>query len=185
MLLRNAPNGMDAMAKREDQDRGWSQRRWLASPLMEIMDWVVSRPRTDWVGDRHWRLRSHRSLRHAGAAQGMPGRGRPIKRRSRARSRNLRIQLLGQPDASGREYRPGARRRAARHDSAGRRVRRRSDRWHGLAAPAGSAGDATPHFAGGGWLPYLENVYQRQWDERIRDYWADLGAFAVKTHPDR
>jgi sugar phosphate isomerase/epimerase len=59
------------------------------------------------------------------------------------------------------------------------------DRIVGMAGcPAGSAGDATPHFAGGGWLPYLENVYQRQWDQRIQDYWAEVGAFAVKTHPD-
>jgi sugar phosphate isomerase/epimerase len=50
--------------------------------------------------------------------------------------------------------------------------------------PAGTTGDATPHFAGGGWLPYLENVYQRQWDQRIHDYWAELGDFAVRTHPE-
>jgi sugar phosphate isomerase/epimerase len=50
--------------------------------------------------------------------------------------------------------------------------------------PAGARGDATPHFAGGGWLPYLENVYERQWEQRIHDYWADLGDFAVRTNPD-
>ena len=59
------------------------------------------------------------------------------------------------------------------------------DRIVGMAGcPAGSAGDVTPHFAGGGWLPYLENVYQRQWDQKIHDYWAEVGAFAEKTHPE-
>jgi sugar phosphate isomerase/epimerase len=58
------------------------------------------------------------------------------------------------------------------------------DRIVGMAGcPAGFAGDVTPHFAGGGWLPYLENVYQRQWEHRIHDYWAELGDFAVATNP--
>ena len=58
------------------------------------------------------------------------------------------------------------------------------DRIVALAGcPAGLAGDATPHFAGGGWLPYLENVYQRQWEQRIHNYWAAVGDFAVRTHP--
>jgi sugar phosphate isomerase/epimerase len=58
------------------------------------------------------------------------------------------------------------------------------DRIVALAGcPAGGAGDATPHFAGGGWLPYLENVYQRQWERQIHDYWAEMGAFASRTDP--
>jgi sugar phosphate isomerase/epimerase len=50
--------------------------------------------------------------------------------------------------------------------------------------PAGSAGDKTPHFAGGGWLPYLENIYDRQWRDRIVPYWTGLAGFARETHPD-
>src|SRR5262245_10499897 len=49
--------------------------------------------------------------------------------------------------------------------------------------PAGSAGDVTPLFAGGGWLPYLENIYQRQWEHRTHDYWAEIGEFAIRTDP--
>ncbi len=49
--------------------------------------------------------------------------------------------------------------------------------------PGGSARDVTPHFAGGGWLPYLENVYQRQWEYQIHDYWAEIGEFAIRTDP--
>jgi sugar phosphate isomerase/epimerase len=39
--------------------------------------------------------------------------------------------------------------------------------------PGGSAGDRAPHFGAGGWLPYLEGVYERQW-EQIGPYWASL-----------
>jgi sugar phosphate isomerase/epimerase len=49
--------------------------------------------------------------------------------------------------------------------------------------PPGIAGDAAPHFAGGGWLPYLENIYQRQWEHRIEPYWQRLGELARSTNP--
>jgi sugar phosphate isomerase/epimerase len=49
--------------------------------------------------------------------------------------------------------------------------------------PPGSTGDAAPHFAGGGWLPYLENVYQRQWEHRIEPYWQRVGELARSTNP--
>jgi sugar phosphate isomerase/epimerase len=48
--------------------------------------------------------------------------------------------------------------------------------------PAGFAGDMTPHFAGGGWLPYLESIYERQWENRIQDYWTEIGDFATRTN---
>lgn len=50
--------------------------------------------------------------------------------------------------------------------------------------PAGAAGDKTPHFAGGGWLPYLENIYDWQWQDRVVNYWTGLADFARETHPD-
>jgi sugar phosphate isomerase/epimerase len=37
--------------------------------------------------------------------------------------------------------------------------------------------------AGGGWLPYLESVYQRQWQHQVHDYWAEIGDFALRTDP--
>ena len=46
--------------------------------------------------------------------------------------------------------------------------------------PGGAAGDQVPHFGAGGWLPYLEGVYQRQWEEQIAPYWADLAEFAAE-----
>lgn len=50
--------------------------------------------------------------------------------------------------------------------------------------PSAQLGDRSPHFAAGGWLPFLEGIYDRQWDEQIADYWADLGAFAQAENPE-
>jgi len=50
--------------------------------------------------------------------------------------------------------------------------------------PAGAPGDKAPHFSGGGWLPYLENIYEWQWQARIADYWTGLSDFAHRTHPE-
>src|SRR6516225_4234485 len=49
--------------------------------------------------------------------------------------------------------------------------------------PAGAPGDGVPHFGAGGWLPYLEGVYERQWTERIEPYWTELAAFAAAEAP--
>jgi sugar phosphate isomerase/epimerase len=49
--------------------------------------------------------------------------------------------------------------------------------------PAGAPGDGVPHFGAGGWLPYLEGVYQRQWTECIEPYWTELAAFAAAEAP--
>ena len=50
--------------------------------------------------------------------------------------------------------------------------------------PAGAPGDQVPHFGAGGWLPYLEDVYQRQWEQRIGPYWSGLAEFAAAEDPD-
>jgi sugar phosphate isomerase/epimerase len=50
--------------------------------------------------------------------------------------------------------------------------------------PAGAPGDVMPHFAAGGWLPYLEGAYERQWEEDVRPYWREIDAFVQRTHPD-
>jgi len=49
--------------------------------------------------------------------------------------------------------------------------------------PAGAAGDRTPDFAAGGWLPYLEGVAEAQWREHVEPYWRELSAFALREHP--
>jgi sugar phosphate isomerase/epimerase len=50
--------------------------------------------------------------------------------------------------------------------------------------PAAAPGDRSPHFAAGGWLPYLEGVHERQWEATVAPYWQELGAFALAEHPD-
>jgi sugar phosphate isomerase/epimerase len=49
--------------------------------------------------------------------------------------------------------------------------------------PAGAPGDSVPDFAAGGWLPYLEDVAQRQWETAVAPYWKDVAAFARREHP--
>jgi sugar phosphate isomerase/epimerase len=50
--------------------------------------------------------------------------------------------------------------------------------------PSGAPGDQVPHFGAGGWLPYLEGVYQRQWEEQIAPYWSALADFAAAQSPE-
>jgi sugar phosphate isomerase/epimerase len=58
------------------------------------------------------------------------------------------------------------------------------DRVVALAGcPPGLLGDRSPHFAGGGWLPYLEGVYEEQWSSAVEPYWSDLAEFARREHP--
>jgi sugar phosphate isomerase/epimerase len=58
------------------------------------------------------------------------------------------------------------------------------DRVVALAGcPPGMRGDRTPHFALGGWLPYLESIYEQQWQEAIEPYWAAVAEFAAEEHP--
>jgi sugar phosphate isomerase/epimerase len=58
------------------------------------------------------------------------------------------------------------------------------DRIVALAGcPAGAPGDRAPHFAAGGWLPYLEGRHDAQWDERVQPYWTAVDKFAQREHP--
>ncbi|MEA2146680.1 MAG: hypothetical protein QOG59_2267 [Solirubrobacteraceae bacterium] len=58
------------------------------------------------------------------------------------------------------------------------------DRVVALAGcPPGAAGDHTPHFAAGGWLPYLEGIYDAQWERAVAPYWSALSEFAAREHP--
>jgi sugar phosphate isomerase/epimerase len=50
--------------------------------------------------------------------------------------------------------------------------------------PGGTAGDQVPHFGAGGWLPYLEGVYERQWEQQIAPYWTGLAGFAAAENPE-
>jgi len=50
--------------------------------------------------------------------------------------------------------------------------------------PGAVPGDQAPHFGAGGWLPYLEGVYERQWADEVAPYWSDLAAFAASENPE-
>ena len=58
------------------------------------------------------------------------------------------------------------------------------DRVVALAgAPAAVVGDRAPYFAAGGWLPYLEDVYERQWADAVGPFWSSISEFAARVHP--
>jgi sugar phosphate isomerase/epimerase len=60
-----------------------------------------------------------------------------------------------------------------------------SDRVVAMAGcPGGDSADRTPHFGAGGWLPYLEGIHDRQWEDVVAPYWSDLAAFAQAENPD-
>ncbi len=48
---------------------------------------------------------------------------------------------------------------------------------------AGPEDRTAPHFAAGGWLPDLEKVADRQWDDVVLPYWAGMAEFARSEHP--
>lgn len=48
--------------------------------------------------------------------------------------------------------------------------------------PGGAPGDATPHFACGGYLPYLEAIHQQQ-APRALEYWSDIDRFIQRECP--
>ncbi|HYX86672.1 MAG TPA: sugar phosphate isomerase/epimerase [Gaiellales bacterium] len=57
------------------------------------------------------------------------------------------------------------------------------DRVVALAGcPAARPGDRVPAFAAGGWLPYLEGVYESQWRDAAGPYWGGLSDFAAREH---
>lgn len=59
------------------------------------------------------------------------------------------------------------------------------DRVVALAGcPAGAPGDQIPHFSGGGWLPYLEDVHRVQWESSVEPYWSAVADFAHREHEE-
>jgi sugar phosphate isomerase/epimerase len=49
---------------------------------------------------------------------------------------------------------------------------------------AGPDDRTAPHFAGGAWLPDLEQITEWQWEAVIVPYWSELADFARREHPD-
>lgn len=48
--------------------------------------------------------------------------------------------------------------------------------------PAGASGDTTPHFAAGGYLPYLEGIHRLQ-SQHVLNYWSGVDDFVRRTCP--
>jgi sugar phosphate isomerase/epimerase len=76
---------------------------------------------------------------------------------------------------------------AAQHDAALRATLRLAEelgvsRVVAMSGCPGAAG--TPIFSGGGWLPDLEGIAARQWDEIVAPYWRDLLGEALRETPD-
>jgi sugar phosphate isomerase/epimerase len=155
----------------------------IGKPLGEVMDWLVAEVREITgleIGTGAYAPTNHcdmpRLLRESGARRAWA---------SEITARGLEIAAFncwGNPLHPDEEI-------ARAHDAALRNTIRLTselgvDRIVGMAGcPAGTAGDKTPHFAGGGWLPYLESIYERQWENRIQDYWTEIGDFATRTNP--
>jgi sugar phosphate isomerase/epimerase len=152
-------------------------------PLVDVMDWLVRDAPlvTDLeIGTGGYAPMGHcdmpRLLRDAGARTTWLG---------EISARGLRVGALnvwGNPLHPDPEI-------ANRHDSDLRDTIRLAamlgvDRVVALAGcPPGAPGDRTPHFAGGGWLPYLEGIHEAQWQSSVEPYWSAIAEFAAEEHP--
>ncbi|HUY73965.1 MAG TPA: sugar phosphate isomerase/epimerase [Candidatus Dormibacteraeota bacterium] len=152
-------------------------------PLVDVMDWLVRDAPlvTDLeVGAGGYAPPGHcdvpRLLKDAGARRAWI---------DEISSRGLRLAAL---NVWGNPLHPDAA-VASKHDADLRDAIRLAallgiDRVVALAGcPAGAPGDRTPHFAGGGWLPYLEDIYDPQWESRVEPYWSGVAAFVRREQP--
>ncbi len=153
-------------------------------PLVDVMDWVVREAPaiTDLeVGSGGYSPPRHCDmpvlLRDAGARRAW---------QREVEARGLRIGAL---NAWGNPLHPD-RDVATKHDSDLRDTVRLAatlgvNRVVAMAGcPAAARGDRTPHFAAGGWIPYLEGVHETQWAEHVIPYWASVAEFARREQPD-
>jgi sugar phosphate isomerase/epimerase len=152
-------------------------------PLAEVLDWLrrsVPDVTQVEIGSGGYAPRTHCDLRRLLDA--------PDERRrwqSGIASRGLSISAL---NAWGNPLHPDAdvagRHAANLRDTIRLAAELGVDRVIALAGcPAASAGDASPHFAAGGWLPYLEDVWERQWQDVAAPFWSGLADFARREHP--
>ncbi len=82
-----------------------------------------------------------------------------------------------------RRAKPG-RARPRRRDAIRLAVLLGADRVVAMAGcPPAMPGDRAPHFGAGGWLPYLEGVYERQWASHVEPYWSDLRRTRPRSRP--
>ena len=152
-------------------------------PLVEVMDWLVREVSdlTDLeIGTGGYAPTSHcdiRALMRDGAAR--------KAWLHEIHARGLRLAALnvwGNPLHPDPDI-------AAKHDADLRDTIRFAamvgvDRVVALAGcPSGAPGDRTPPFSGGGWLPYLEGIYETQWEASVEPYWSTIADVVPREHP--
>jgi sugar phosphate isomerase/epimerase len=152
-------------------------------PLIEVMDWL--RVAAPGVTDLELGAGGYAPTRHCDMPLLMRDRGARQAWLDEISSRGMRVAALNvwgnplHPDES----------IARKHDGDIRDAIRLAtmlgvDRVVALAGcPPGTPGDRTPHFAGGGWLPYLESVYESQWERWVAPYWSSIAQFAAEENP--
>jgi sugar phosphate isomerase/epimerase len=152
-------------------------------PLTAVMDWL--RVATPDVTDLELGAGGYASTGHCDTPLLMRDRGARRAWLDEISSRGMRVAALNvwgnplHPDES----------IAGKHDTDIRNAIRLAamlgvDRVVALAGcPPGAPGDRTPHFAGGGWLPYLESIYESQWERWVAPYWSSIAEFAAAENP--
>jgi sugar phosphate isomerase/epimerase len=156
----------------------------VEKPLPQVMDWLLeAAPQvTDLeIGTGGYAPSNHCDLH-------MLLRDTDARRRwlTEITSRGLRIGAL---NAWGNPLHPdesiGSRHAADLYDTVRLASELGVDRIVALAGcPAAAAADRVPNFAAGGWLPYLEDAYRAQWEERVIPFWSAAAEHARRENPD-
>jgi sugar phosphate isomerase/epimerase len=152
-------------------------------PLVEVMDWLVQN--APLVTDLEIGTGGYAPTGHCDMSQLLGDASARKAWQAEISARGLRIGAL---NVWGNPLHPDAA-IAGRHDSDLRDTIRLAaclgvDRVVALAGcPPGAPGDRTPHFSGGGWLPYLEGIDEDQWQSSVEPYWSAIAEFAAEEHP--
>ena len=153
-------------------------------PLVDVMDWLLSA--VPEVTDLEIGTGGYAPTTHCDMARLLQDSGARRHWLDEITARGLRLGAL---NVWGNPLHPDTA-VATRHDSDLRDTIRLAaqlgvDRVVALAGcPAAARGDHTSHFAGGGWLPYLEGIHETQWTDAVSPYWAAMSDFAKREHPD-
>jgi sugar phosphate isomerase/epimerase len=156
----------------------------IRQPLTDVMDWLVRE--VPEITGLEIGTGAYAPTNHCDMSRLLSDSSARMKFRSEIGTRGLHIAAL---NVWGNPLHPdpaiGDQHDRALHDTIRLAAKLGVDRVVGMAGcPAAIEGERSPHFAAGGWLPYLENVYERQWNARVQDYWTAIGEFAQQEHPE-
>jgi sugar phosphate isomerase/epimerase len=151
-------------------------------PLTEVMDWLTRD--VPLVTDLEIGTGGYAPTNHCDMQALLHNSGARTIWQREIRARGLRIGAL---NVWGNPLHPDPQ-VASKHDTDLRDTIRLAaalgvDRVVALAGcPPGAPGDQAPHFSGGGWLPYLEDIYRLQWESSVEPYWSDVANFARQEY---